>query len=159
MSKKEQSADGPKSLSELLAYIASNKPVESGLEMPATRPLDEVATAKSAEAPKPLPDKRQEPAQLDYFRDLWAGVNASLQLKQSQARVPGNAGPLNSSSLVHRSLLLMRDLSPGYLQHFLAHAEALSWMGQLSEPSTPGASGQPKESVRKSSARKSTRSR
>ncbi len=45
--------------------------------------------------------------------------------------VPANAGPLNSSSLVHRSLALMREVSPGYLRHFLSYVDALAWPGQL----------------------------
>ena len=52
-------------------------------------------------------------------------------MRQSLEQVPGNAGPLNSSSLVHRSLSLMRELSPGYLQQFLSYVDALSWMEQM----------------------------
>ena len=44
-----------------------------------------------------------------------------------------DAGPLNSGSLVHRSLTLMRELSPGYLQQFLSYVDTLSWMEQLSD--------------------------
>jgi len=29
---------------------------------------------------------------------------------------------------------LMRELSPGYLQHFLSYVEALSWMEHVSGP-------------------------
>jgi hypothetical protein len=47
--------------------------------------------------------------------------------------VPGNAGPLNSESLVYRSLSLMRELSPEYLRQFLGYVDALSWIEQLNE--------------------------
>jgi hypothetical protein len=63
---------------------------------------------------------------LDYFREVWTKVSTERQLRQSLAQVPGSAGPHNSSSLVHRSLSPMRDLSPGYLQQFLSYVDALS---------------------------------
>jgi hypothetical protein len=55
-------------------------------------------------------------------------------LRDSLAQVPRNAGPLNSSSLVHRALSLMREVSPGYFQQFLAYADALSWMEAMNGP-------------------------
>lgn len=90
---------------------------------------------------------------LDYFRETWTKVSTEKQFRQSLAQVPGNAGPLNSSSLVHRSLSLMRELSPGYLQQFLSYVDALSWMEQMTGGSAPA----DKEAPRSASARKSTR--
>ncbi|WP_250516724.1 DUF2894 domain-containing protein [Caballeronia sp. INDeC2] len=71
---------------------------------------------------------------LEYFRSVWSKVSAEKQLRDSLAQVPRNAGPLNSSSLVHRSLSLMREVSPGYFQQFLAYADALSWMEEMNGP-------------------------
>lgn len=68
---------------------------------------------------------------LDDFREIWSRMSTQKQLRQSLAQVPGNPGPLNSSSLVHRSLSLMQALSPGYLQQFLSYVDALSWMEQI----------------------------
>ncbi|MDR5774614.1 MULTISPECIES: DUF2894 domain-containing protein [unclassified Caballeronia] len=68
---------------------------------------------------------------LEYFREVWARLSAEQRLNESLARVPKNAGPLNSSSLVHRSLALMREVSPAYLQHFLAYLDGLSWMEEM----------------------------
>lgn len=68
---------------------------------------------------------------LDDFREIWSRMSTRKQLRQSLAQVPGNPGPLNSSSLVHRSLSLMQALSPGYLQQFLSYVDALSWMEQI----------------------------
>lgn len=105
-------------LAQLLTYMAGQK-AEMGLvqaPMPSVRP---------ANSP--------EPQHLDYFRELWADVNTSRQLQQSQAHVPEKAGPLNTSHIVHRSLVLARELSPGYLKQFLGHLEALSWMAQIGQ--------------------------
>lgn len=75
---------------------------------------------------------RPEPEMLDYFRETWSKISADSQLRASLEQVPKNAGPLNSSSLVHRSLSLMRELSPEYLRQFLSYVDALSWLQQLS---------------------------
>ncbi|WP_408508367.1 DUF2894 domain-containing protein [Paraburkholderia sediminicola] len=92
---------------------------------------------------------------LDYFRETWSKVRSEKQLRQSLKKAPGNAGPLNSSSLVHRSLSLMRELSPGYLQQFLSYVDALSWMEQMNG----GGASPAKDAPRTTSVRKSARSK
>lgn len=97
---------------------------------------------------------RSELKALDYFRETWSKVSAEKQVRVSLEQVPGNAGPLNSSSLVHRSLSLMRELSPGYLQQFLAYVDALSWMEQITGGTLPV-----KDAPRAASAKKGARSK
>ncbi|SDR47613.1 DUF2894 domain-containing protein [Paraburkholderia tuberum] len=70
---------------------------------------------------------------VDYFREVWSKLRTEKQLRQSLAQVPGNAGPLNSSSLVHRALSLMRELSPEYLKQFLSYVDTLSWLEQMND--------------------------
>ncbi|CAM3789257.1 DUF2894 domain-containing protein [Bordetella bronchialis] len=106
----------------------------------------EAATRPSAPA---YPDL----ALLDYFRDTWSRYSARRQLKQSRERVPENAGPLNSSLLVHRTLSLMGEVSPDYLQYFLSYLDALSWMEQASGADILSQ----KEGSRAAGARKSPR--
>ncbi|WP_425605921.1 DUF2894 domain-containing protein [Paraburkholderia sejongensis] len=89
---------------------------------------------------------------LDYFRDVWAKVRTEKQLRQSLAPVAGNAGPLNSSSLVHRALSLMSELSPGYLKQFLSYVDTLSWLEQMN-----GGAPAEKEAPRAAAAGKGTR--
>ena len=101
----------------------------------------------------PQPTSYPEMEVLDYFRKTWTRVSAEKQFRQSLAQVPGNAGPLNSSSLVHRSLSLMRELSPGYLEQFLSYIDALSWMEQMNG----GGALPDKDAPRSGSPRKSTR--
>lgn len=74
-----------------------------------------------------------EPEALDYFRHTWSKLSTERRLRESHEQVPGNAGPLNSESLVYRSLSLMRELSPEYLRQFLGYVDALSWIEQLNE--------------------------
>ncbi|MPV69676.1 DUF2894 domain-containing protein [Burkholderia sp. BE17] len=72
-----------------------------------------------------------DPELVDYFRTMWSKVRTEQQYRQSLDQVPRNAGPLNSNSLVHRSLSTMRELSPEYLQQFLSYVDALAWLEDL----------------------------
>lgn len=91
---------------------------------------------------------------LDGLREIWSGLSADRQVRQSQEQVHKNAGPLNSNQLVHRALSLMRELSPGYLQQFVTYTETLAWMEQLTAAAAPPA----KETAR-APARKGTRAK
>jgi hypothetical protein len=90
---------------------------------------------------------------LDEFRKTWSEVRTESQVRQSLEQVPANAGPLNSGSLVHRSLTLMHELSPGYLQQFLSYVDTLSWIEQMSDGGVLAA----KDGPRAPSARKRAR--
>ncbi|MCC4620113.1 DUF2894 domain-containing protein [Xanthomonas cassavae CFBP 4642] len=68
---------------------------------------------------------------LEDFRRTWTTVRTASQVRQSLQDAPKDAGPLNSSVLVHRCISLMRERSPGYLQHFLGYVDALSWLEQM----------------------------
>jgi len=93
--------------------------------------------------------------EIDYFRDALSKVSTNRQVRQSLERVPENAGPLNSNHLVHRSLLMMRELSPGYLRHFLAYVDGLSWMEQVNAFGMPMG----KDAAKPGAARKTSRAK
>jgi hypothetical protein len=149
-----------------LERAASSSAAQDGSVVPGGRPLrgalgaltDYVASHAlvndaGAAAAKPRPCSYPDLELLDYFREVWSKLSTTSQLQQSLKQVPGNAGPLNSSSLVHRALSLMHELSPGYLQQFLAYADALSWMEQINGGDASAA----KDAPRAASARKGTR--
>lgn len=122
------------------------------------RLVEEIAAVRADSAATgnvPAPAALPVLESLGEFRNLWTRVRARGQLRQSLEQVPANAGPLNSGSLVHRSLTLMRELSPGYLQHFLAYLDALSWMEQMKDA---GAIGAP-ENARATGSRKRVRNK
>jgi len=89
----------------------------------------------------------REPEVLTDLRQIWSAMLVRSQIQQSLATPsPSDAGPLNSATLVHRALALMREQSPGYLQHFLAYADTLSWlehMGGSDRAAPPGRRGKP----------------
>jgi len=88
---------------------------------------------------------------LEYFRNTWSRLSAERRLTQSLAKLPQNAGPLNSHNLVHRSLTLMRDLSPEYLNRFMSYVDALLWVDQAGSGSASAGADAPRaESARKS---------
>lgn len=92
---------------------------------------------------------------LDEFKKIWSAVRTGSQLRQSLEQVPENAGPLNSGALVHRSIALMRELSPGYLQEFLSYIDALSWIEQINGSMLPTSDAPRAPSTRKRSKAKS----
>ena len=64
------------------------------------------------------------------FRETWSRIATEDQVSQAVQRGPENAGPLNSHMLVLRTLGLLQNLSPDYLQRLVAHAESLLWLDQ-----------------------------
>jgi hypothetical protein len=126
----------------------------------AAAPESEASTRRNALASH-RHERSPELPVLDYFRETWSKFSAEKQLRRSREQVPDNAGPLNTNSLVHRSLSLMRACSPGYLQQFLSYVEALSWMEQMAGPvaSTPACTAvePPRAGTAKKSARRKSR--
>ncbi len=72
-----------------------------------------------------------ERPELEELRQLWSQLRTRSQLQASLQALPDDAGPLNSAVLVHRALTLMREVSPGYLQQFIAYADTLSSLQRL----------------------------
>jgi hypothetical protein len=100
---------------------------------------------------------RPELELLGEFRKIWSSVRTESQLRQSMAEAPENSGPLNSRALVQRAIGLMRELSPGYLQHFLAYVDDLSWIEQMNSsvayvPKDAAPAASPKKRTRKKRA-------
>ncbi|KVD20956.1 hypothetical protein WI81_04860 [Burkholderia ubonensis] len=131
----------------------ANEPDEVAQARPASGALAGLVThiARDAQADRAGID----PALIDYFRETWSKVRTEKQYRQALDQVPRNAGPLNSSSLVHRSLSLMRDLSPGYLQQFLSYVDALAWLEDLAG----GGAQAEKEAPRAKGVKKGARSK
>ena len=76
------------------------------------------------------PGSRTELKSVRHFRNTWSRLSAGRQLAQALQRAPHNAGPINSHMLVLRSLALMRDISPAYLNHFISYADTLLCLDQ-----------------------------
>lgn len=122
---------------------AAQEPAAAPARTPLGSLVDALAVRASADGDDPFP----ELPMLGEFRQRWARLRTESQLRQTLEQSPTNAGPLNSGTLVHRSIALMRDIAPGYLEYFIAYVDALSWMEQMGHaaptaaetPRTPGA--------------------
>ncbi len=113
-------------LSELLAHMTNMaQPTEGALPASATTPR--LASSNSPAAPTELKAIRD-------YRSTWSRLSAERRLHQALAKVPDNAGPLNTQRLLHQALRLMHDVSPAYLLHFMAHAESLLALDTVNQP-------------------------
>ncbi|BDB26341.1 DUF2894 domain-containing protein [Cupriavidus sp. P-10] len=150
-------AEATGTLAGLVSYIKANTRAAIASAPSASAPSAPSPRAPSPRAAAPVRPLRPEPEPelVDYFRDTWSRVSVTRQLRQSQAQLPGNAGPLNSDHLVHRALTLMHELSPGYLEQFFTYVEAMAWLEQLQRGGAPAEN----EAARATSARKTTRSK
>jgi hypothetical protein len=137
---------GRGALGRLVDEMTADQPQPARAKSSATGTLHARMNSNAAsEAPGP------EHEVLAYFREVWSKVSAEKTLRESHGQVPANAGPLNSQSLVHRSLALMHEVSPAYLRQFLSYVDALS----LLEAMTGHGSIPVKDGPRANSARRS----
>lgn len=107
-----------KTLTELTAQLNAQAASRRHAAAGSTRPAAPLAADAAAAQPHALPA-------LEAVRATWARIQADQRLERSMQEAPANAGPLNSQQLVLRALLLMRSVSPGYLQRFMGYVDAL----------------------------------
>ena len=80
-------------------------------------------------------DLRPELRAVRNFRNTWSKLSVNKQVNQALTQAPKNAGPLNSHRVALRSLALMRDTSPDYLNRFMSYVDTLLCLDQ-GEPVT-----------------------
>lgn len=85
--------------------------------------------APSADRPlNPSGHGRMDNPRVAQFRQQLGKISVQKQVTQAIAQAPQNAGPINSHMLVLRSLGLMRDLSPDYLNRFMGYVDTLLFL-------------------------------
>jgi hypothetical protein len=85
--------------------------------------------APSADRPlSPSGQGRMDNPRVAQFRQQLGKISVQKQVTQAIAQAPQNAGPINSHMLVLRSLGLMRDLSPDYLNRFMGYVDTLLFL-------------------------------
>lgn len=80
---------------------------------------------------------RVELKSVRYFRNTWSRLSAEKQVTQALDQAPKNAGPINSHAVVLRSLALMRDISPDYLNRFMSYVDTLLCLDQGDKGALP----------------------
>lgn len=63
-----------------------------------------------------------------YFRELRQQRAAQDRVALALKEAPEESGPLNPQKLVIRSMLAMREISPGYLARFVSYVDTLFWL-------------------------------
>ena len=74
-----------------------------------------------------------ENPRIQAFKKQLSQISVQKQVTQAIAQAPQNAGPINSHMLVLRSLGLMRNISPDYLNRFMAHVDTLLCLKEASK--------------------------
>lgn len=130
----------PRPLAELLAHIARhNGPGGPGGQAAgqaaghAAGPASPASATRSALGAAP---GRQAPHELKAVRDYrstWSRLSVQQRVQQALARVPDNAGPLNTQRLVHQLLHALHGASPPYLHRLVTQVEALLWLEQVAQ--------------------------
>lgn len=67
----------------------------------------------------------------------WVRLSVDRQLSRSLQQAPANPGPLNTHGLVLRSLQLMQQISPDYLDRIVEQIETLSWLDAAATAAAP----------------------
>ena len=146
-------AGGQTPLADLASYIAERSAPAPGMHDAPDSRADAVPAASLAEPAAPADSANatgsvRELKSLRYFRSTWSALSVDRQLAQALAQGPENAGPLNSHRLVLRSLQLMRDVAPNYLQRFMSYADALLWLERAEASGTPAKKAPPPAKAR-----------
>lgn len=87
--------------------------------------LQDMRSKNAPQAGGKTPGWPSENPRIQQFRKQLSKISVQKQVSQAIAQAPQNAGPINSHMLVLRSLGLMRDLSPDYLNRFMAYVDTL----------------------------------
>ena len=110
-------------LTALLAHMAQQGLTAGAAE---TGPDRAGSAGSAAAAPRELKAVRD-------YRSTWSRLSVEQRVNQALARVPPNAGPLNTQRLVHQALTALRDASPAYLHRLVTQVEALLWLERLAQ--------------------------
>jgi hypothetical protein len=119
----EAAAVQRETLGDLVRHMAQHTPPPSGIAMAAPMAITPRTELKS----------------VHYFRNTWSKLSAEKQVTQALGQAPKNAGPINSHVVALRSLALMRDTSPDYLNRFMSYVDTLLCLDQSDKPLAPAA--------------------
>ena len=113
-------------------------------DMQENRPLPSAPAAQAGSA-APASRLPAESPTIRQFRRQLHSIGVQKQVRQAVAQAPQNAGPINSHMLTLRALVLLRDLSPHYLERLMTQVDTLLRLGdaqkQREQPIRNRASG------------------
>lgn len=127
------------------ATASSSQALNAG-PSPLAELLQDMKQRQPATNPSPAEEWQQENPRIQQFRAQLGRINVQKKVSKAMAQAPQNAGPINSHMLVLRSLGIMRDVSPDYLNRFMAHVDTLLCLdqaGQVQAQAKPKATPKP----------------
>ena len=89
-----------------------------------------------------------ESPRIQAFKKQLSLISVQKQVTQAIAQAPQNAGPINSHMLVLRSLGLMRDISPDYLNRFMAHVDTMLCLDEAGKAKLTPKKASPADKIR-----------
>ena len=127
-------------LSDLAGHVAHSKPVaetqvqqlsfDDILRQAEHKLVNTVSDVDANSSDNGAHTDSDELSSIHYFRESLVRRNADKLVTQAIREIPEGAGPLNSEKLIVQSLASMRDLSPHYLNRFVAYIDTLLWLEQ-----------------------------
>ncbi|MGV3742539.1 MAG: DUF2894 domain-containing protein [Burkholderiaceae bacterium] len=117
-----------KGLQRLTARLRAGERIASLAAL--VRQLEQHSSDKAPPQSDSTAVSRVELKTIRNFRSTWSKLSVDKQVAQALQQAPKNAGPINSHMLVLRSLALMRDISPDYLNRFISYADTLLCLEQ-----------------------------
>ncbi|MGE5650835.1 DUF2894 domain-containing protein [Noviherbaspirillum sp. UKPF54] len=117
-----------KGVRRLSASLRASEPGASLGEL--VRRLDQHSSENTGALPGQGAGSRSELKAVRDFRNTWSKLSVDIQVARALEQAPKNAGPINSHMLVLRSLELMRDISPDYLNRFMSYVDTLLCLDQ-----------------------------
>ena len=119
-----QSCEVSTSLAELVTYVSKPSP---GLEELNREPsFDDIL--RQQEHRLVNTGEGAGDTSMHYLRESLVKRNADKLVSRLIREIPDGAGPLNPHKLIVQSLASMRDLSPHYLNRFVAYIDTLLWL-------------------------------
>ena len=98
---------------------------QDAIPSPLATLLRDMGSKSTPQASRTTTGWGHENPRIQQFRKQLSQISVQKQVTQAIAQAPQNAGPINSHMLVLRSLGLMRNISPDYLNRFMAHVDTL----------------------------------
>ena len=119
------------------AASTAQKPVCDATPSPLAVLLQDMSPATQAIQNGKSLSWRAESPRIQKFRQQLSKISVQKQITKAIAQAPQNAGPINSHMLVLRSLGLMRDTSPDYLNRFMAYVDTLMYLDEADHKKLP----------------------
>ncbi|HEV2612084.1 MAG TPA: DUF2894 domain-containing protein [Noviherbaspirillum sp.] len=136
-----------KGLQRIIVTLTSNQQCGALAEL--VRELEQQSPGPVDIRPEENAGSAPELMTIRNFRNTWSKLSVDKQVAQALEQGPRNAGPINSHMLVLRSLALMREISPDYLNRFMSYTDTLLCLDLIEKEKPANTKKPPTKAARK----------